>query len=421
MRRVLAMSVKEIKSLLRDRYVLLVVVMAPFFSMLVIGAIYSVGFRQVIEEAKEARASLPRDTAIVMEDPDDLIAKSIALMLNANTANSVGEALEHYRIIIVFHRGFTESLENGKRGNVSLIVKTSKPWSFLDTVITSSIISLLNHVVETYLSQQFNISRELLANPLNVNSKSYINGRELSQAETAFLMFAVIVTAIAILVLSTVTLQVGAISIGMEREARTAELLLALPVNRSEIVLGKLVGAVTVSFAAFISFIVGGIAYLYVLMPALMEGLGREGLQATAIFPALELADARMISMTLGVLALHIINATLIGILVGVLFAGDIRGALTASNYIGLALIAPLIPEVVGFSIPPSLETAFTLTPYYPPYKLVESIIIGQYMKAPLYLAIMIAYLAILTLISSRLASGERLIYGVTFKRTIKL
>ncbi len=417
MRRVLAMSVKEVKSLLKDRYVLLAVIIAPFFSLLIIGSIYSIGFRQVVEEAREAQVSLPRDTAIVLEDPGDLIAKSIALILNANTVDSVGEALEHYRIIIVFHRGFSESLENGRRGNVSLIVKTSKPWSLSDTMITSSLTTLLSRVVETYLSQKFNISRELLSNPLNVNVKPYVNGREFSQAEAAFLTLAVMATVFAILILSMVTLQVGALSIGMEREARTAELLLALPASRAEIVFGKMVGAVTVSFAAFISFIAGGLVYYYALLPVMMSELGEGALQATTIFQVFNFIDIRIVSIILLALALHIINATLTGILVGVLFAGDIRGALTASSYIGLALIAPLIPEVTGFSVPPALEAIFTLTPYYPPYKLVESIILGHYMKAPLYLTIIIAYFAILTLLTSKLMSGERLIYGIAVRR----
>ncbi|MDM7275015.1 MAG: ABC transporter permease subunit [Thermoprotei archaeon] len=417
MRRALAMAVKEVKNLVRDRYVLFSIIIMPFLSMIIIGSMYSIGLRQAVEEARGVGTRLPEDAVLVLEDPGDALAKGVASLLNANTAASVEEALERYRIIIVFHRGFSESIEGGKRANVTLIVKASKPWSISDMVAASALASTLEHVVKLYVSQRFNVSLELLVSPLNVETKPYVEGRELSPAESGFLVFTIMATAFAILILSMVTLQVGAISVGMEREARTAELLLALPANRAEIVMGKAAGAVTVSFAAFISFVAGGIVFIYFLLPVIIIEQHVESARAAAALQILEFLNVQTVSIIALALALHIVNATLLGILVGILFAGDFRGALMASSYIGLALIAPLIPEVAGFTIPSTLEALFTLTPYYPPYKLVESLILGNYMKAPLYLAIILAYFIVLALASSKLMSGERLVYGIAFRR----
>ncbi|MEM1712794.1 MAG: hypothetical protein QXX39_04000, partial [Acidilobaceae archaeon] len=205
------------------------------------------------------------------------------------------------------------------------------------------------------------------------------------------------------------------ISIGMEREARTAEILLALPANRWEIVAGKTAGVIIVSMLAFLSFIAGGITYIYLILPTTsIEAGGASSIDM--VIQAIKPLNTQMASIILA-LTLHIVNSTLVGILTGILFAGDIRGALTAGSYIGLALMAPLIPDISGFTLPATLEVVFTLTPYYPPYKLIESIVIGDYSKTVIYIIVIVAYSILLIFTSSKLMSGERLVYGIAMRR----
>lgn len=415
MRRAVAVAIKEFKNLVRDRYILLSVILAPFLSLIVIGSIYSISMRQSLEEAAKVSASLPEDVVVVLEDANDSLARGIASMLNANIASSISDALEEYSVVIVFHRGFSELLESSRRGNISILVKTSKPWSVINMMRVESLTSLIEGVVRVYLSKQYNISIELLEKPIVFNVKAYVKGGELDSIETTVLLMIMLAVGIAILILGMITLQVGAISIGMEREARTAEILLALPANRWEIVAGKTAGVIIVSMLAFLSFIAGGITYIYLILPTTsIEAGGASSIDM--VIQAIKPLNTQMASIILA-LTLHIVNSTLVGILTGILFAGDIRGALTAGSYIGLALMAPLIPDISGFTLPATLEVVFTLTPYYPPYKLIESIVIGDYSKTVIYIIVIVAYSILLIFTSSKLMSGERLVYGIAMRR----
>ncbi|MEM4845746.1 MAG: ABC transporter permease subunit [Acidilobaceae archaeon] len=415
MRRAVAVAIKEFKNLVRDRYILLSVILAPFLSLIVIGSIYSISMRQSLEEAARVSASLPEDVVVVLEDANDSLARGIASMLNANIASSISDALEEYSVVIVFHRGFSELLESSRRGNISILVKTSKPWSVINMMRVESLTSLIEGVVRVYLSKQYNISIELLEKPIVFNVKAYVKGGELDSIETTVLLMIMLAVGIAILILGMITLQVGAISIGMEREARTAEILLALPANRWEIVAGKTAGVIIVSMLAFLSFIAGGITYIYLILPTTsIEAGGASSIDM--VIQAIKPLNTQMASIILA-LTLHIVNSTLVGILTGILFAGDIRGALTAGSYIGLALMAPLIPDISGFTLPATLEVVFTLTPYYPPYKLIESIVIGDYSKTVIYIIVIVAYSILLIFTSSKLMSGERLVYGIAMRR----
>ncbi|MEM1601296.1 MAG: ABC transporter permease subunit, partial [Sulfolobales archaeon] len=407
--------IKEFKNLVRDRYILLSVILAPFLSLIVIGSIYSISMRQSLEEAARVSASLPEDVVVVLEDANDSLARGIASMLNANIAPSISDALEEYSVVIVFHRGFSELVESSRRGNISILVKTSKPWSVINMMRVESLTSLIEGVVRVYLSKQYNISIELLEKPIVFNVKAYVKGGELDSIETTVLLMIMLAVGIAILILGMITLQVGAISIGMEREARTAEILLALPANRWEIVAGKTAGVIIVSMLAFLSFIAGGITYIYLILPTTsIEAGGASSIDM--VIQAIKPLNTQMASIILA-LTLHIVNSTLVGILTGILFAGDIRGALTAGSYIGLALMAPLIPDISGFTLPATLEVVFTLTPYYPPYKLIESIVIGDYSKTVIYIIVIVAYSILLIFTSSKLMSGERLVYGIAMRR----
>ncbi|MEM2838279.1 MAG: ABC transporter permease subunit [Acidilobaceae archaeon] len=415
MRRAVAVAIKEFKNLVRDRYILLSVILAPFLSLIVIGSIYSISMRQSLEEAAKVSASLPEDAVVVLEDANDSLARGIASMLNANIASSISDALEEYSVVIVFHRGFSELVESSRRGNISILVKTSKPWSVIYMMRVESLTSLIEGVVRVYLSKQYNISVELLEKPIVFNVKAYVKGGELDSIETTVLVMIMLAVGIAILILGMITLQVGAISIGMEREARTAEILLALPANRWEIVAGKTAGVIIVSMLAFLSFIAGGLTYIYLILPTTsIEAGGASSIDM--VIQAIKPLNTQIASIILA-LTLHIVNSTLVGILTGVLFAGDIRGALTAGSYIGLALMAPLIPDISGFTLPATLEVVFTLTPYYPPYKLIESIVIGDYSKTVIYIIVIVAYSILLIFTSSKLMSGERLVYGIAMRR----
>jgi ABC-type Na+ efflux pump permease subunit len=121
LRRVYRFIVKEVKELLRDRYVLFAIILAPLIvSPLMLGVSY-VTVRQASGALEQALKKLPEDVAVVLEDPNDEVAKNVALKLGVRVEYSVDGALGKHPIVIILHSGFANNILEGRQAKVTII------------------------------------------------------------------------------------------------------------------------------------------------------------------------------------------------------------------------------------------------------------------------------------------------------------
>jgi len=226
------------------------------------------------------------------------------------------------------------------------------------------------------------------------------------------------------LILGLTVAQVGAISVAIEREARTAEVLLSMPISKTDIVAAKLVAVILIGLISILSFIVGSALYIYVallyasrLIPPQPESVNIVEALSSAALNAItsSLIEARLaIAILLFTVALATINMALLGLIVGVLFAGDIRGATTSTGFLTVIVAVPAFFEmfIVGGQAPLWVKVLFHASPLYYPYMIMRGYAVGEPMVAAVYLAVEVLYLAAIMVLAAKLISSEAMIYG---------
>jgi len=423
-RRLYVLAVKEVKELIRDRYVLFSVILAPLLVLPLLTGVSYLAVREVGGALEKAIRELPGNVAVVLEDPGDEVAVEVARRLGARVEGSVEEAIARYPVVVVLHSNFTKNILEGKPAMVTITSRVERPYSLVEVAIVTSLAQGLRDVVSTVLMERFNVDPRLIRTPVIVESKVLYRGELLEGTRLAQLYILNMGLAFIIFILGVIALQVGTLSIGVERESRTLELLLMLPISRVELIAGKVLGVSTISLMGFASFLVG--LSITILLAPVLFAEGFEGIQqpqTTMHLSPIELIEAlRTTSVTSVVavvasIAVAMISTTILGILVGILLAGEIRGALVSGSYVALILAIPLIVEMMGLSLPTPLQVAFITSPMYPPFKTAQMIVFGETGLATAYAIATLINVTILLAITVLMVKSERLIYGIRLRK----
>jgi ABC-2 type transport system permease protein len=423
-RRLYVLAVKEVKELIRDRYVLFSVILAP---LLILSLMLSVSYLAVREAGgalEKAIRELPGNVAVVLEDPGDEMAVEVARRLGARAEGSVEEAISRYPVVMVLHSNFTKNILEGKPAMATITSRVERPYSLVEVAIVTSLAQGLRDVVSTVLMERFNVDPRLIRTPVIVESKALYRGELLEESRLMQLYGFNMGLAFIIFILGIIALQVGTLSIGVERESRTLELLLMLPISRVELIAGKVLGVSTISLMGFASFLVG--LSITILLAPVMFAEGFKGIQQPQTtmqwspigwFEAFKTVSVTNMVVVVASIAIAIISTTIVGILVGVLLVGDIRGALVSGSYVALILAIPLIVEMTGMSLPTPLQIAFITSPMYPPFKTAQMIVFGETGLATAYAIATLINVTIILAITVLMVKSERLIHGIRLRK----
>jgi ABC-type Na+ efflux pump permease subunit len=423
-RRLYVLAVKEVKELIRDKYVLFSVILAPLLVLPLLSGVSYLAVREAGGALDKAIRELPGNVAVVLEDPGDEMAVEVARRLGARIEGSVEEAISRYPVVMVLHSNFTKSILEGKPAVATITSRLERPYSLVEVAVVTSLAQGLRDVVSIVLIERFNVDPRLIRTPVIVESKVLYKGELLEGSRLTQLYGFNIGLAFIIFILGIIALQVGTLSMGIERESRTLELLLMLPTSRVELIAGKVLGVSTISLMGFAS-LLAGLSITILIAPALFAE-GFEGIQqpqTTMRLSPIGLIEAfRTVSVTSVVvvvasIAIAMISTTIVGILVGVLLAGDIRGALVSGSYVALILAIPLIVEMTGLSLPTPLQIAFITSPMYPPFKTAQMIVFGEAGLATTYAIATLINVTILLAITVLMIKSERLIHGIRLRK----
>ena len=339
---------KEAKELLLERTVLFGVVLMPLIIFPMMGGLTQVGIRATREAAQSIGL-----VGWVDEDLGEYsqMLKSFLLRANATLAelspDEPGKLVQEAgargaSTVIVVPKGFTQNISRGVRGSLKAYaeVKSLTLSNLIRVQAVQGVIDGFRSTLSAYLVSRGGLDPLFTSNPLKGEVTVTFQGRAFPPGALAgVLQTLVFGIPTVVLVVSSSAAMVAATSIGLEKEAKTLELLLSLPVPRASILLGKLVGASMIALIGSISFAVGFGLYL----TSLASGLG--GRLAQGLLDARGLGDAIVLTPQLSSIVLLTIFVTLfftltLGLLVGV-FAGDVRGAQMLTQLTVFALILP--------------------------------------------------------------------------------
>ncbi|RJS82351.1 ABC transporter permease [Candidatus Bathyarchaeota archaeon] len=401
--------VKELKELVRDPKILLGMIIVPLIIFPVLGSIMSYSVQTAQEQAQKA-------TVLVIDNDGGNWSQEFVNLLNSTAKVYVEEnvtladevvqqLLSHYNTtqIIEIPKGFSENVTQHLNGS-STITATLK---FYGVFTGSGIFEGIGASLIDNLVYQFN---RAWAPDIVLTEKSSIIKGEIKQGVdpaslSGLMMSQSIALPITIMILLQVAMQIAATSVAMEKEEKTLETLLTLPMDRFAILMGKLSGSIIVAAVGALAFMIG---YNYMLFSFTMQ------------IPAeisVDLASLGLVPSLFGYLLLGIslfvtlISALALAVIISA-FAEDVRGAQSLVGYIYPVIFIPALALMYLdiSSLPFALQMVFYAIPYSHPIIASKAVIMGDYWTAIFGIVYVAVFTIVLMYAASRLFATEKIL-----------
>ena len=411
-RKLKAITKKELKELVKERLVLFGLLLGPLIMYVIMG-----GAAVAASSSMAKQAIAPPRVAIIYKggEPDNItlvLAKSIHAAVFNESMNPVYLLDTGYEFVIIINQSLSTTIASGRQAPITVYYKPkSLGWFSLNRpkIIESLVDKALLNATATMLKRYVpDITPEFLQNPARIQLYYYHNGRVMGQSQVIGLIMGVsLAIPLAILTTAVAATQVAAISMGVEKEAKTLEKLLTLPLSREELLLGKLLAVTILALGGVASYMAGLYTYFAMLSHSYSSlGAGQVSFRFTVPVGAL---------LVTGVgLALTLYASIVIGFIVGSQ-AQDVRGSQLASSYTAMILAIPLFVMFFGVD-PTNLSAAAKAAIAIDPYSLLglasSASINGDAGLAMFSLIGLLVHDAFWTFAATRLLDAESMIVG---------
>lgn len=407
MGRLAALVVKEVRELSKERTVLFGLIIMPFLLFSLMGVLVSQSLQRV-QEAAEAPVNAAVQPAPDAGEGDRILAAMLASALNATLvkeqADPAGLLEAGYQAVVVVPRGAWGNLTMGLPARVDVYVRVeglSVAVQARVEAVAARLEAAGRAVLAALLSQAAgaNVTPQALASPLAARQTLILEGRPLEPGVFQAMASTLTFTAMAFFVMLVGAVQVAATSMGLERESKTLEMLLATPLTHREIVLGKVLGVALVALAGMASYAAGFAVYLNSLKASGVEELAT-GFRAEAL------------AYVAPALAATLYTTAALGLIVG-MAAQDVRGAQLLGAQTAFLLGLPYFAAFLGMATTGPAALALLADPLYPPIAAAAAGITGDGGLLAASYAASAAHAVAWTLAASKLMSPERLLLGI--------
>jgi ABC-2 type transport system permease protein len=409
--------IKELKVLLRDPKILIGMIVVPLVMLPVLGLVIRGSMestQQRLQTLQIGVANLDHGT-MGADLTSFLRAYNVTIItLDAATVNEAVQLLQtqtNATELIVIPPEFTEHI---LQANQSVVVEVYSVFSGAGGITETAGSSAVTSYLEFY-------KRRLAPDPFNIASKSIVKGQPTDvPPEMLFsIMYSqVFALPLTISVLLVFSMQIAATSVASEKEEKTLETLLSLPISRFTILLGKLAGSIIVAAVGAIALIVGFNYYMGSF--TLIGGAGFSvDLAAIGLAPSLlgyGLLAASVFVSLLSALALAIIISA---------FSEDVRGAQSVVGYLYVIIMLPMF--IIMFAdlnaLPVAARIVLLAIPYTHPMLAAQATLTGNYVLAIVGVAYVAIFTVALLYIAAKLFATEKILTaklklrGLRFRR----
>ncbi len=367
---------KEVRELLTPATLVPIIIMAIVFAML--GSAFG-GIQEEMEEKAQigliiddegaigdfARASLNASTTIVYNGTD--LVEGRAMLMDGEA----GDAL------IYIPYNFTSNLLGGSPGWVQVFyhMKGTGLSSSLDSgKVDGALDTLSTDISYAMIVSNYTSNATLVLEPMVTSSTTFLNDKEVegvtpSQLDAVLSQGQFIVPLIVMLVIIMAGSMVIS-SMGNEKENKTLETLLTLPVKRTWIVLGKLAGAAVVGLIVSMIYMVG-LGYYYSSLAGTSEiDLEKYGL-------ALGIEDYVLIGISL---FLALLCGLALCMILGI-FTKNYKAAQSMTLPITMLALIPMFISLFSdfASLPGPVQALVFAIPFSAPMFAISNITLGYY------------------------------------------
>jgi ABC-2 type transport system permease protein len=406
---------KEVKDMVRDPKILIGMVLFPALMLPLMGSAISISTGSTIENAYGNLTVyvMDEDGGAGAEAFVDFVTKSSIMVVPVSgDPASVAESLDPGSALILIPEGFTQNITESRPSQ--LVQYTNlKEYSLVEFLKANRVTSLVG-AFETMVVKG-NIGKgmpgadpNVVLNPINLTYQSIIKGE--AQPINPSVLQSVIqlqgfLGPLVIMVVLILAMQVAATSIAVEKEAKTLETLLTIPVSRMSILFSKLAGTVAIALLATVANVFAFTYYFSSLLGATTVAEGTVDLASMGLTPS-------MLGYVILGLALFgsLITALALALTLGTL-AKDVRGAQSLIGILMLPVILPTFLLMMGDinSLPPMIQTVLYLIPFTYTTLASQALFTGNYTPILIGLVYIAAFVAITLYVAAKVFSTERI------------
>ena len=403
--------VKEVKELLRDPRIVLSIILVPLVMFPLMGGI--VGYAQ--------KASMPKTETIGVMDLDNtqLSHAFISFLMQSNfTVITVepgdpSEALAYVearggRALLVVEEGFSRGLRNG-----SALLSIYMHWQggLMTTVgLIGRISSAAQAFKDLYVAQILEQSGNDpgLLRPIGVRGSIITRRGTLLATEDVFtaLMQSYSLLPVIGIVMISVVMQVVATSIASEKENKTLESLLTLPVERWKILMAKIIGPTLLALLSSVIYVFGMNYYFSKALPSAGVEVSIKDIVGLGNLVVYGLVIASAV-FAMSTIALIIAS-----------FAEDVRGATSMVSFFYVFVFLPaFLVMLTGSKIPYGYYIAMHAIPSTSLFTAMDNLMAGNSVFVLYCLLYNFAFSALMVFVGSRVFGSEKIFTARLFRK----
>jgi ABC-2 type transport system permease protein len=253
---------KEVKELLTPSTLIPIIIMAAIFGSLgnIIGG--------AGQEATKAPVIgiVDQDHSVLSEVASKTLDKSAKVVFTGSSVSEGLTALEREDgiALIIIPSGFGERILSNKSGEYQ-ILWIMKGTGLMDTISSSNVDSSLQlasaSISKEIIDSHASVNSTVILNPTVKNETTIFKGKEMVGISpgliSGFMSQQAFVVPLIVLMVIIMAGSMVISSMGTEKENKTLETLLTLPVKRSSIVFGKLAGSAIVGLILAVIYMIG--------------------------------------------------------------------------------------------------------------------------------------------------------------------
>ncbi len=301
--------------------------------------------------------------------------------------------------------GFSQNMTAHANGDFNVTAKVYAYGQYQG----GSIFSGLGSTIVSQYVEGFN--RAVAPNMVQASTSTIIKG-EIQQGVdptqlSALLLSQTIALPITVMILLTYAMQIAATSVAMEKEEKTLETLLTMPVDRFAILMGKLTSTIIVAGVAALAIVVGYNYMLGSITASIQTGVG-----ASIDLVKLGLVPSPLGYGLLGIsLFVTLLSALALAVIMSA-FSEDVRGAQALVGYIYPLVFIPALAlmYVDVNTLPTAIQAVIYAIPYSHPIIASKAVVMGDYAIVAFGIIYVTAFTIIIMYIASRLFATEKIL-----------
>ncbi len=398
---------KEVRELMTFQTIVPVVFMSIMFGAM--GGVFGNIGEEV--EAMPILGLVDQDGTHMSSVAVGVVSNRSELVYNGSSLEEALEAVEGTEAvaIIVIPEGFQSRIDNNTTGIIH-VTWYMKGAGILDSISTSLVENILWQVDAAVSAELIGTGSDLdvptVLFPTTRNDTTIFKGEVLEgvspQTVTEVVMSQSLMVPILIMIIIMMAGQTIIASMSMEKENKTLETLLTLPVKRTSIVAGKILGAAIVGLIMAGIFMVGFAVYNANLSFGLPEDLD---------------LDLDLTTAGYALVALSVFGALLAGLALAMLLGTFAKNFKSGQTLILPLVFMALVPMFVTMfkdfdTLSPGMQIFIFLIPFSHPMMAMRNLMFGDYVLVVAGIAYCFIFAFVIILIVVRIFATDKLLTG---------